>query len=273
METRSAARLVFPSATPLWLWPNLLSLDAPAVGLVWQELFARTVGLELGWAERAVLGLSIWLVYAADRWMDVVRGAAPETARHRFALQTAAVLPGVWLIALVVDVVLAASGLERSQLAAGLGVLLAALIYFALVHFGPRVRALPTAKEGAVGIVFSGGATFAMVRAGHEDLTVLVIPALLLVGLAWANCSAIEESEQGRDARWPWFLVLALLGATAAGGALWSPSLAPVGLAAAAGALSLAALRVWRESLPADALRVAADGALLVGPLFLLAVG
>jgi hypothetical protein len=62
-------------AQPVWLWMNLLSLDAPLVALVWQDLLARCYGTLLLPAGRTVLGLTVWAIYIADRLMDV-RGAS-----------------------------------------------------------------------------------------------------------------------------------------------------------------------------------------------------
>lgn len=57
------------------MWPNLLSLDAPAVALVWQDFLARTFGIPLRMPARLVLGLTVWAIYLGDRLLDV-RGPA-----------------------------------------------------------------------------------------------------------------------------------------------------------------------------------------------------
>jgi hypothetical protein len=36
------------SVKRVWLWPNLLSLDAPVVALLWHILFARSFGVRVG---------------------------------------------------------------------------------------------------------------------------------------------------------------------------------------------------------------------------------
>src|SRR5690242_16333745 len=58
----------------LWLWPNLLSLDAPLVAVLWQQLFARCFGLPGDAIPALLLVASVWLIYAADRAFDVWRG-------------------------------------------------------------------------------------------------------------------------------------------------------------------------------------------------------
>ena len=53
-----------------WLWPNLLSLDAPIVALLWQLLFARCFHASVSVTAAILLVLAVWLIYAADRVLD-----------------------------------------------------------------------------------------------------------------------------------------------------------------------------------------------------------
>ena len=45
-----------------WLWPNLLSLDAPVVALLWQLLFVRCFHGSLGTLPAALLAVAVWLI-------------------------------------------------------------------------------------------------------------------------------------------------------------------------------------------------------------------
>ena len=54
-------------SAPLWLWPNLLSLDAPLVAVLWQGFLAYRFSLPLRPAGRLVLGLTVWAIYFLDR--------------------------------------------------------------------------------------------------------------------------------------------------------------------------------------------------------------
>ena len=54
----------------IWLWPNLLSLDAPLVAVVWQVMFARCFQVPVDTVAAALLLLTVWLVYSADRTLD-----------------------------------------------------------------------------------------------------------------------------------------------------------------------------------------------------------
>ncbi len=73
---------------PWWLIPNLLSLDAPLVAVVWLYIFAKTWRVEyLPWAAYVSLGLVVWVIYVTDRLLDAsLGGGIPEKleARHAF---------------------------------------------------------------------------------------------------------------------------------------------------------------------------------------------
>ncbi len=70
-----------------WLWPNVLSLDAPLVALAWQEAFAQVMAVELGAAQRVLLAVCTWLAYSGDRLLDARRlpDGPVDSARHAFA--------------------------------------------------------------------------------------------------------------------------------------------------------------------------------------------
>ena len=64
-----------------WRWPTVLSLDAPAVVLGWQAVLAHAARVRLEWPHAVVLSASVWLAYAADRWIEgtpsISGGAGP----------------------------------------------------------------------------------------------------------------------------------------------------------------------------------------------------
>ena len=73
---------------PIWLYPNLLSLDAPLVALAWLHVFAKTWRLGYHpWEAYVTLGLAVWVIYVADRLLDVAMlggASASLTPRHQF---------------------------------------------------------------------------------------------------------------------------------------------------------------------------------------------
>lgn len=102
-----------PSAQrkPWWLYPNLLSLDAPLVAIAWLHVFGEA--WQLGyhpWHAYLCLGLVVWSIYIFDRLLDVsMMSSTPEKLepRHRFharhrklliALMSAAMLGSVFVL-------------------------------------------------------------------------------------------------------------------------------------------------------------------------------
>src|SRR5579864_3623593 len=87
-----------------WLWPNLLSLDAPIVALLWQILFTRCFRAPLNPVASALLAFAVWLIYVADRTLDV-QGAAcePLTSRHLFYRLHWRALAPLWIAVLAVS--------------------------------------------------------------------------------------------------------------------------------------------------------------------------
>ena len=69
--------------TRFWLWPNLLSLDAPVVAVLWQILFARCFQAPIDAPAALLLLLTVWLIYTADRTLDAWNGAC-HSPRHEF---------------------------------------------------------------------------------------------------------------------------------------------------------------------------------------------
>ena len=73
---------------PWWLYPNLLSLDAPLVAVAWLYIFAKTWRVDYHpWEAYVSLALVVWVIYVADRLLDasmnVGTGGTLE-ARHEF---------------------------------------------------------------------------------------------------------------------------------------------------------------------------------------------
>jgi hypothetical protein len=241
-----------------WLWPNLLSLDAPLVAVLWQVLFLRCFHLP-GAALPAVLLVSaVWLIYAADRVLDSWRGAASRPRHEFYRRHWRAVLP-VWAGVFVVAACLAWTSLSPMLRVRGLWLCTAVVLYFAVVHLLP----LRWPKEAAVAVLFALGASLAawtQVRTAPDVLTVL-----LFCCLCWINCVAIEEWEHGSH-RWP---VGAFAGGVALAAVLLLSERPILGFAEAASALAFVWLDRSRPRLSRDALRVLADVALL-SPIFFL---
>jgi hypothetical protein len=284
----------------VWLWPNLLSLDAPLVAVLWQVLFVRCFHAS-GDAMPAVLLVSaVWLIYAADRALDAWRGCGGRLRHEFYRRHWRALLP-VWTGVLAASAWLAWTSLPAPLFWRGVGLLGAVMVYFAAVHMaaawrgGPDLRASSLGlrgfwlrgfrpKEMAVAVLFALGAS--LVAWAHLRTAADILTVLLFSCLCWINCVAIEqwENEQWENKQWESGQAKNKQWLQAA--PRWPVSAAAVcvGLAAlsllieqrpilagaeAASAFAFVLLDRRRARLSADALRVLADVALL-SPIFFL---
>jgi hypothetical protein len=250
-----------------WLWPNLLSLDAPIVALLWQLLFIRCFHGQLGMLPAVLLALTVWLIYVADRTLDAWRGCVVQPRHVFYRRYWRAVLP-IWIAVLGTGGWLAWTRLpgplfmEGALVASGTG------LYLAAVHLTPGLVARSRAKESAVAVLFSLGASLAAWPGVQTASDVLAI--LLFSGVCWMNCTAIEDWERGDGLR-PSLIVAAAMVAILA--ACFLREHRPVlGSAETAGALGLVLLDRLRGRFSTQALRVLADVVLLTPLLFLPAV-
>jgi hypothetical protein len=183
-----------------WHWLTILSIDAPVVALVWQEFLARSFGAALDPAHRVVLGLSVWLAYVADRWLDG-RQMNPRqvvTARHAFAQRFERPTAFVWCLVLAGTIALAGWGLSRREFFSGL---LLAGVVFAYLGFCHHRRTAGHGwlKEFAVAALISGGSVlFVFLRCPHVEESHWLGLALFY-GLCLLNCFAVSVWDQPVD--------------------------------------------------------------------------
>jgi len=184
-----------------WLWPTILSLDAPAVVVPWQVMIARSASVRTTAVEMAVLGSSVWLAYCADRWIEGWRldPGSIRTHRHRFHQDGRWPILAVWIAVLALDILAAVRVLPPREFLAGVLILLpvtAYLISHQLVHRNSRWRA---PKELCVALLLGGGASvFALGRPG-VDFRAMVFPLALFVLLCFCNCALISVWEDDVD--------------------------------------------------------------------------
>ena len=243
--------------TPAWLWLNLLSLDAPIVALVWQDLAARSFGNPLRFAARIVLGLTVWAIYLADRLLDIRgTGPTPNTPRHNFCrlhdcalrILLAAVLAVDWFFAVV----------ELRHVVFLHGLALAACVGAYLCIF-PR-RASGWEKQILAAILFSFGVL--LVSETWLGPWHLLLPAAVFAILCLCNLVLIELWERHAERRRIWLApaavaVLAMVRSTGS----WHNAIALSGVL-------LSALTISGPRITVGAKRILADAALLTPLLF-----
>jgi hypothetical protein len=155
---------------------------------------------------------------------------------------------------------LAAERLPPGLFLNGLILLAGVVVYLALVHSS----VLRLHKEAAVGVLFALGAS--LVAWGKVQTPADVTTILLFSGLCWMNCIAIQKWEGGKL---DWSPSIAAIAVACAAGALLYVHRPVLGGAELASALGFLLLERVRPRLSADAVRVLADVALLSPVLFL----
>ena len=238
------------------VWLNLLCLDAPIVAVAWQWIFAWTFGAHLSLALRALLFLTAWLIYLADRFADTIKlpPGSPISLRHAFCREH---MIGWWVavvVIFVVDLALAVRTLDLQMLL--LGGTLAAIcgLYLFVNHsLGGKWRPLPV-KEKAIGVLFAAGTTLAVVGQLPGLTIAFGVAVMLFAILCTYNCLSIAAWERELDAAQG--KASFLTGWPAVAGALQ-----PIGYAIALAGLVFAVF--WRFAFPLG-LCLAASAFLLV---------
>ena len=246
---------------PLWLWPNLLALDAPIVAVVWQRFVALTAGIDAPLAATVTLALVVWGVYLTDRCLDARRGRATCTDRHQFASRNPQIMAGLAMCVLATAGAFAAVELPVSYLISGGVVAVVLAGYLAAVHLvratGAWVGGL---KEFAVGVVFAAGASVPLLAEAHPTVWGWAPGVIAFGGLCVLNCLLISRWEEPPTAA-PWGGMCLAAGSIAVAAALAADS--PVAIAVLAGVGLLTGLHLARAWFSTRALRVLADVVLL----------
>lgn len=153
----------------------------------------------LRWPHLFVLGASVWLAYAADRWIEGWRldWRDVRTPRHRFYQLQRWPVAALWLAVFAADVSVAFTHLSWRELASGALLLVLVLVYLLshqLIHRHLRWR---VPKEVCVAALLTGGVWVFLVPSVHaSDVTTSM---LLFALLCFANCALISLWERDVD--------------------------------------------------------------------------
>lgn len=282
---------VVPAAhrKPLWLYPNLLSLDAPLVAVAWLYVFIQSWRLYHPWEAYLTLALAVWGIYAADRLLDASMAGASSVrleARHdfhqryrrRFAIGIA--------VAALIAVVVVATRMPMTiykHLLLG-GVLVAGFFGLSMVS-AQESNQVPLTKNILAGITFAFGTamTAHMYRFefGIEELVrsreFVCFAILCILNISaidyWEHAASSTDVEIKASDELALTLPLAALGAAALGYAVMEDEAVarPFFYAILTGAALLHVLNRNRARFSLDALRVLADVALLVPVIVFIA--
>ncbi|TWU51214.1 hypothetical protein [Rubripirellula reticaptiva] len=184
---------------------NALSIDAVAVGVLWQAIFTRSFRAD--WPtffESITLAMTLWLIYTADHLLDATRLNLDRrhTFRHRFHHQHQRVLAALWILVTVVDTGLIIATLDDSLIRWGLALAGAVLSYGASVHFRSGQKPV-IGKEVQVGSIFAIGV--GLLAWDHQPSVDLAIATSLAAVLFSSNCVLVglAESEADRQQDFP----------------------------------------------------------------------
>lgn len=186
---------------PWWLWPTILSLDAPSVVVLWQLLLANAASVIVGRAEVFVLGSSVWLAYCADRWIEGwrLRPESIRTHRHLFHQRERWPLAAAWIVVFALDLTAAIRGLSSAEFRAGCILLLAVSAYLLSHQFVHRNSRWRAPKEACVAVLLGAGAAVFIVNRTGASLHAMSVPLALFVLLCFCNCALISLWEDAVD--------------------------------------------------------------------------
>lgn len=186
-----------------WQWPTILALDAPAVALTWQAMFARVAGVTLRSDQILLLGISVWLAYTADRWIEGWRLSmnTVRTQRHYFVLRWRWPAFTVWIMTLAGGVGLALIRFTPREWVASLGMLVPTLLYLLSHQLFHRDHPLRVPKEICVAAIIALGSALYPATLATNRLHLLAAPTAFFMLLCLANCLLISEWEREVDLR------------------------------------------------------------------------
>lgn len=247
-----------------WQWPNILAIDASIVALAWLWVFALEQSVELNISAYAVLALSVWLTYTADRLFDAKPREDSQlvSARHQFAKRHGGLLWFAWWGLFVVNLIVAATGLSQAQLNRGFVLLFLCLAYTGLNHLLSK-RFFP--KELIVALIFTGGTqVFLPEPTGWKCIAAFTLLCLInCLAIGWKETAVdttlkIRSISSISDPRWFHPLMLATVCFAAI-------SSCPMALLPSI--VLLLIIQIRQQHFRTESFRVLCDALLLAGPL------
>ncbi len=275
---------------PLWLYPNLLSLDAPLVAVAWLFIFSKTWRVDYHpWEAYVTLGLTVWGIYVLDRLLDASLFGATAgklQARHEFHRRYRGPFMAGGCVALLAAAVLVVTYMSLSIYTYLFFGLVIVAGFFGLSMLSAQESAeVPHTKNILAGIGFAfGTATMAHVYlpelgiynmlTSREFICFALLCILNISAIdLWEYAARSKDLEMSAAAELTLTIPLTLLGVVCLYYAVIDHEMAtrPFFYAILTGAALLQILNRMRGRFSMDALRVLADVALLLPVLVYLA--
>jgi hypothetical protein len=192
MESNVSQRIDQPEKPDLATWFRVFGFDAAVVALVWQETFARFLGVHLLWPTRVGLVIAVCLIYLLDRLLDASdKVTRPKTSRHALALRYFPWLAMLVMVLAVIGVWLA--GWHIPQMVAIPGVF---LMIIALVQLGGGHATTPLVRWFRGGMFLLLGLILGLVvmaLGANSNWSLLVAVGVLWLGIAQSFRKPTED--------------------------------------------------------------------------------
>lgn len=193
-----------------WRWLCRLSLVEPAVAVAWHLALERSLSLPMAFDRTLLLFVCLWLVYMADRLLDVRRlsdARKPRTERHSFVYRHPRSIAVAWSATFVASVSYAVVTLSPREWIGGVCVCLFTAVYFWVVHRRTRTPLHLRdhgAKELGVASIFVVGSTlFVWTHSAFGTggtVVTLTSSLVLFFALALQNLLLLARLERHIDA-------------------------------------------------------------------------
>ncbi len=191
---------------PWWMYPNVLSLDAPLIAIVWLYVFSWM--WDVNYVEPLlplVLALVVWIVYATDRLLDgKLHHTSSFPLRHRVHQFYEKQFKLAIAIAALATLLLSLNVLQWSIVQTAILPLAATIGFFVLSFFSSSTKRVSYSKNLLAGYAFAWGVGAGLIGLlglpQPANLFKLLAPEMLVFGLmCMINITAVDLWIKGSD--------------------------------------------------------------------------
>ncbi len=176
---------------------NRLSLDAPIVVLMWQEIISLDLNVVPTLNQKLVLFLAIWLAYSVDRYLECFGKRSGENLhdRHFFYFKHRNVFLFGWIIILISSLLLSIKCFSNFQILTGLTLVMLAILNQILTYFEPFAKGKIFSKKQRTSFLLSCACVYLPLVNGSGIVTDVLTISVFLYLLFWLNCTYISFLE------------------------------------------------------------------------------